>query len=80
MVLLVIIFLSSCRYGTFATGGCDGFVNVWDGTNKKRLYQVDHAVVLLHWETSEMFIVFMISLLLIAVLKVRVKHCCSFIQ
>lgn len=55
MVLLVIIFLSSCRYGTFATGGCDGFVNVWDGTNKKRLYQVDHAVVLLHWETSEMF-------------------------
>ncbi|GJN12718.1 hypothetical protein PR202_ga31024 [Eleusine coracana subsp. coracana] len=26
-------------YGTFATGGCDGFVNVWDGTNKKRLYQ-----------------------------------------
>ncbi|GJN36974.1 hypothetical protein PR202_gb25883 [Eleusine coracana subsp. coracana] len=27
------------QYGTFATGGCDGFVNVWDGTNKKRLYQ-----------------------------------------
>ncbi|GBG90584.1 hypothetical protein CBR_g50927 [Chara braunii] len=26
-------------YGTFATGGCDGYVNVWDGTNKKRLYQ-----------------------------------------
>ncbi|XP_028767714.1 mitotic checkpoint protein BUB3.1 [Neltuma alba] len=26
-------------YGTFATGGCDGFVNVWDGNNKKRLYQ-----------------------------------------
>ncbi|XP_048548116.1 mitotic checkpoint protein BUB3.2-like [Triticum urartu] len=26
-------------YGTFATGGHDGFVNVWDGTNKKRLYQ-----------------------------------------
>ncbi|GKB75423.1 mitotic checkpoint protein BUB3.1 [Tanacetum coccineum] len=25
--------------GTFATGGCDGFVNVWDGNNKKRLYQ-----------------------------------------
>nr|GEY71150.1 mitotic checkpoint protein BUB3 [Tanacetum cinerariifolium] len=24
--------------GTFATGGCDGFVNVWDGNNKKRLY------------------------------------------
>ncbi|XWS39874.1 hypothetical protein CRYUN_Cryun18bG0092000 [Craigia yunnanensis] len=27
------------HYGTFATGGCDGFVNVWDGNNKKRLYQ-----------------------------------------
>lgn len=27
-------------YGTFATGGSDGFVNVWDGDNKKRLYQV----------------------------------------
>lgn len=26
-------------YGTFATGGCDGYVNVWDGDNKKRLYQ-----------------------------------------
>eukprot|EP00611_Tribonema_gayanum_P011480 TRINITY_DN2171_c0_g1_i1.p1 TRINITY_DN2171_c0_g1~~TRINITY_DN2171_c0_g1_i1.p1 ORF type:complete len:184 (-),score=70.78 TRINITY_DN2171_c0_g1_i1:40-591(-) len=24
-------------FGTFATGGCDGTVNVWDGTNKKRL-------------------------------------------
>ena len=28
------------RYGTFATGGCDGLVNVWDGVNKKRVYQV----------------------------------------
>nr|XP_024386586.1 mitotic checkpoint protein BUB3.1-like isoform X6 [Physcomitrium patens] len=26
-------------YGTFATGGCDGYVNIWDGNNKKRLYQ-----------------------------------------
>ncbi|GAB2268139.1 hypothetical protein Dimus_003118 [Dionaea muscipula] len=26
-------------YGTFATGGCDGIVNMWDGNNKKRLYQ-----------------------------------------
>ncbi|KAF9621206.1 hypothetical protein IFM89_016700 [Coptis chinensis] len=26
-------------YGTFASGGCDGYVNVWDGNNKKRLYQ-----------------------------------------
>jgi len=27
-------------HGTFATGGCDGFVNVWDGKNKKRLCQL----------------------------------------
>jgi cell cycle arrest protein BUB3 len=27
------------RFGTFATGGCDGMVNVWDGQNKKRLFQ-----------------------------------------
>jgi cell cycle arrest protein BUB3 len=26
-------------YGTFATGGCDGMVNIWDGANKKRLCQ-----------------------------------------
>lgn len=26
-------------YGTFATGGCDGFVNIWDGENRKRLFQ-----------------------------------------
>lgn len=26
-------------YGTFATGGCDGVVNIWDGTNRKRLAQ-----------------------------------------
>jgi cell cycle arrest protein BUB3 len=26
-------------HGTFATGGCDGIVNTWDGENKKRLYQ-----------------------------------------
>ncbi|CAI5746179.1 unnamed protein product [Peronospora destructor] len=24
-------------YGTFATGGCDGVVNLWDGANKKRI-------------------------------------------
>ncbi|KAG7395812.1 mitotic spindle checkpoint protein Bub3 [Phytophthora boehmeriae] len=24
-------------YGTFATGGCDGLVNLWDGANKKRI-------------------------------------------
>lgn len=27
------------KFGTFATGGCDGVVNTWDGENKKRLYQ-----------------------------------------
>ncbi|RUS86307.1 hypothetical protein EGW08_005951 [Elysia chlorotica] len=26
-------------YNTFATGGCDGYVNIWDGFNKKRLCQ-----------------------------------------
>ncbi|KAK4340166.1 hypothetical protein RND71_041628 [Anisodus tanguticus] len=28
----------SKNYG-ISTGGCDGYVNVWDGNNKKRLYQ-----------------------------------------
>ena len=28
-------------YGTFATGGGDGVVNLWDGANKKRLFQID---------------------------------------
>ncbi|KNC74995.1 hypothetical protein SARC_12469, partial [Sphaeroforma arctica JP610] len=28
------------KYGTFATGGSDGFVNVWDGDNKKRICQL----------------------------------------
>jgi len=27
------------EYNTFATGGSDGFVNIWDGANKKRLCQ-----------------------------------------
>ena len=26
-------------YNTFATGGSDGYVNIWDGFNKKRLCQ-----------------------------------------
>ena len=29
-----------CSHNTFATGGSDGYVNVWDGFNKKRLCQV----------------------------------------
>lgn len=28
------------QFGTFTTGGCDGLVNCWDGSNKKRLHQV----------------------------------------
>jgi len=28
------------HFGTFATGGCDGVVNIWDGNNKKRLCQL----------------------------------------
>ena len=27
-------------YGTFATGGCDGYVSLWDGRNKKLLAQL----------------------------------------
>jgi len=27
------------QFGTFTTGGCDGLVNCWDGSNKKRLHQ-----------------------------------------
>jgi len=26
-------------FNTFATGGSDGYVNIWDGFNKKRLCQ-----------------------------------------
>ena len=28
------------KYGTFATGGCDGVISMWDGQHKKRLAQV----------------------------------------
>jgi hypothetical protein len=31
-------------YGTFATGGGDSVVNIWDGSNKKRLFQVTVAL------------------------------------
>ena len=27
-------------YGTFATGGCDKIVNIWDGLHRKRLAQL----------------------------------------
>lgn len=27
------------RFGTFATGGCDGVVAVWDGENRRRVAQ-----------------------------------------
>lgn len=30
----------NAAHGTFATGGADGVVNVWDGEHKKRLHQV----------------------------------------
>lgn len=32
-------------FGTFATGGGDGVVNIWDGNNKKRLLQVGSEAV-----------------------------------
>jgi len=31
-------------FGTFATGGGDGVVNIWDGNNKKRLFQVGNRL------------------------------------
>jgi hypothetical protein len=33
------LFLYDSEYNTFATGGSDGYVNIWDGYNKKRLCQ-----------------------------------------
>lgn len=27
-------------FGTFGTGGGDGVINIWDGANKKRLFQI----------------------------------------
>lgn len=29
-----------CRLGTFATGGDDGLVSIWDGENRKRIRQL----------------------------------------
>jgi hypothetical protein len=40
LLLVILILLSLCSFGMFATGGCDRFVNVWDDINKKILYQV----------------------------------------
>lgn len=39
--LLIKIYIFSFHQGfnTFATGGSDGYVNIWDGFNKKRLCQ-----------------------------------------
>lgn len=34
-----VIIRALYSYGTFATGGCDGQVNVWDYRNKKRTCQ-----------------------------------------
>ncbi|THG23606.1 hypothetical protein TEA_025944 [Camellia sinensis var. sinensis] len=34
----------SKNYGTFATGGCDGYVNVWDGNNKKSTQNTQQAL------------------------------------
>lgn len=36
--------LNNFSYNTFATGGSDGFVNIWDGFNKKRLCQVHQQI------------------------------------
>lgn len=38
--LYILSFISFHNgYNTFATGGSDGYVNIWDGFNKKRLCQ-----------------------------------------
>ena len=44
-------------HNTFATGGSDGFVNIWDPFNKKRLcqfhrYPVDVSSLSFNWEGS----------------------------
>lgn len=36
-------------YNTFASGGSDGFINIWDGYNKKRLCQFHRFVILIFW-------------------------------
>lgn len=44
-------------HNTFATGGSDGFVNIWDPFNKKRLcqfhrYSMDVSSLSFNWEGS----------------------------
>lgn len=39
------MLLNVFRHNTFATGGSDGFVNIWDGFNKKRLCQVQYVFI-----------------------------------
>lgn len=39
LTLFPIFFSFHQAYNTFATGGSDGYVNIWDGFNKKRLCQ-----------------------------------------
>ena len=39
MFLLLIFLFFNLRHGTFASGGADGVVSLWDGFNKKRLKQ-----------------------------------------
>jgi cell cycle arrest protein BUB3 len=34
------MFLYKYRYGTFATGGADSTVSMWDGYSKKRIKQI----------------------------------------
>jgi WD40 repeat protein len=36
---LIMLCYVSVFKGTFATGGCDGTVSVWDGVSKKRICQ-----------------------------------------
>ena len=37
------------QHNTFASGGSDGYVNIWDGFNKKRLCQFHKYVVAYSW-------------------------------
>ena len=43
-------------YNTFATGGSDGLVNIWDGQNKKRLCQF-HKVSNSNAATAKLYLI-----------------------